>query len=85
MIKTHHFKNNSLIQLAERLAFFCSGVIMLLFLTLVTCYLYDMKKYSSLKSAKKRHPDCKVVPMRKKKKIRVVCKTDRRFNAAQGG
>ncbi len=40
-----------------------------------------MKILSSLKSAKKRHPDCKVV--KRKGKIYVICKTNPRFKARQ--
>ena len=41
-----------------------------------------MKVVSSIKSAKKRHPDCQVV--RRKGKIYVINKTDPRYKARQG-
>ena len=41
-----------------------------------------MKVLSSLKSAKKRHPDCQIV--RRKGKLYVICKTNPRFKARQG-
>ncbi|MBT3481999.1 MAG: 50S ribosomal protein L36 [Opitutales bacterium] len=41
-----------------------------------------MKVVSSLKSAKKRHPDCQVV--RRKGRVYVICKTNPRFKARQG-
>ncbi|PKG39060.1 type B 50S ribosomal protein L36 [Psychromonas sp. Urea-02u-13] len=41
-----------------------------------------MKVLSSLKSAKKRHPDCQIV--RRKGKLFVICKTNPRFKARQG-
>ncbi|HEY5552795.1 MAG TPA: type B 50S ribosomal protein L36 [Opitutaceae bacterium] len=41
-----------------------------------------MKVVSSLKSAKRRHPDCQVV--RRKGKLYVICKTDPRYKARQG-
>ena len=40
-----------------------------------------MKVLSSLKSAKKRHPDCQIV--KRKGKIYVVCKTNPKFKARQ--
>jgi large subunit ribosomal protein L36 len=40
-----------------------------------------MKVLSSLKSAKKRHPDCQIV--KRKGKIYVMCKTNPRFKARQ--
>lgn len=41
-----------------------------------------MQVLSSLRSAKKRHRDCKVV--RRKGRIYVICKTNPRFKAVQG-
>ena len=41
-----------------------------------------MQVLSSLRSAKKRHRDCKVV--RHKGRIYVICKTNPRFKAVQG-
>lgn len=41
-----------------------------------------MKVVSSIKSAKKRHPDCQVV--RRKGRIYVINKTDPRYKARQG-
>ena len=41
-----------------------------------------MKVLTSLKSAKTRHRDCKVV--RRKGRIYVICKTNPRFKARQG-
>ena len=41
-----------------------------------------MKVVSSLKSAKKRHPDCLVV--RRRGKVYVINKTDPRYKARQG-
>jgi large subunit ribosomal protein L36 len=41
-----------------------------------------MKVVSSLKSAKKRHPDCQVV--RRRGKVYVINKTDPRYKARQG-
>ncbi len=41
-----------------------------------------MKVVSSIKSAKKRHPDCQVV--RRRGKIYVINKTDPRYKARQG-
>jgi large subunit ribosomal protein L36 len=41
-----------------------------------------MKVLSSLKTAKTRHPDCKVV--RRKGRVYVICKTNPRFKARQG-
>jgi large subunit ribosomal protein L36 len=40
-----------------------------------------MKVLSSLKSAKKRHPDCQIV--KRKGKLYVICKTNPRFKARQ--
>ena len=40
-----------------------------------------MKVLSSLKSAKKRHPDCQIV--KRKGKIYVTCETNPRFKARQ--
>jgi len=42
---------------------------------------YAMKVLSSLKSAKSRHRDCKVV--RRRGKIFVICKSNPRFKARQ--
>ncbi|CRX69124.1 rpmJ [Stenotrophomonas maltophilia] len=42
---------------------------------------YAMKVLSSLKSAKARHRDCKVV--RRRGKIFVICKSNPRFKARQ--
>ncbi|THB85866.1 50S ribosomal protein L36 [Pantoea allii] len=42
-----------------------------------------MQVLSSLRSAKLRHRDCKVV--RRKGRIYVICKTNPRFKAVQGG
>ena len=42
-----------------------------------------MKVLHSLKNAKKRHPDCKVV--RRRGRIYVICKSNPRFNVRQGG
>lgn len=42
-----------------------------------------MKVLSSLKSAKNRHPDCKVV--RRRGRVFIINKTDGRFKAVQGG
>jgi large subunit ribosomal protein L36 len=42
----------------------------------------SMKVVSSIKSAKKRHPDCQVV--RRRGKIYVINKTDPRYKARQG-
>ena len=41
-----------------------------------------MQVLSSLRSAKKRHRDCKVV--RRKGRIYVICKTNPRLKAVQG-
>jgi len=41
----------------------------------------DMKVLSSLKSAKQRHRDCKVV--RRRGKVFVICKSNPRFKARQ--
>ncbi|WP_094122026.1 type B 50S ribosomal protein L36 [Pantoea conspicua] len=41
-----------------------------------------MQVLSSLRSAKSRHRDCKVV--RRKGRIYVICKTNPRFKAVQG-
>ncbi|WP_413528090.1 type B 50S ribosomal protein L36 [Rahnella inusitata] len=41
-----------------------------------------MQVLSSLRSAKKRHPDCCVV--RRKGRIYVICKSNPRFKAVQG-
>ncbi|MGC6387798.1 type B 50S ribosomal protein L36 [Ewingella sp. S1.OA.A_B6] len=41
-----------------------------------------MQVLSSLRSAKGRHPDCRVV--RRKGRIYVICKTNPRFKAVQG-
>jgi large subunit ribosomal protein L36 len=42
---------------------------------------FPMKVLSSLKSAKKRHRDCKVV--RRRGKVFVICKSNPRFKARQ--
>lgn len=42
-----------------------------------------MKVINSLRSAKVRHPDCRVV--RRRGKVYVICKTNPRFKARQGG
>ncbi|MFT5353564.1 MAG: large subunit ribosomal protein L36 [Polyangiales bacterium] len=42
-----------------------------------------MKVVNSLKSAKNRHPDCRVV--RRRGKVFVICKSNPRFKARQGG
>ena len=42
-----------------------------------------MKVLSSLKTAKQHHPDCKVV--RRRGRVYVICKTNPRFKAVQGG
>ncbi|EMY3530903.1 type B 50S ribosomal protein L36 [Yersinia ruckeri] len=42
-----------------------------------------MQVLSSLRSAKKRHPDCKIV--RRHGRIFVICKTNPRFKVVQGG
>ena len=41
-----------------------------------------MQVLSSLKSAKQRHPDCKVV--RRRDRLYVICKSNPRFKAVQG-
>lgn len=41
-----------------------------------------MQYLSSLKSAKKRHPDCQVV--RRRGRVFVICKSNPRFKAVQG-
>ncbi len=41
-----------------------------------------MKVVSSLKTLKKRHRDCRVV--RRRGRVYVICKTNRRFKARQG-
>ncbi|MFZ4834082.1 type B 50S ribosomal protein L36 [Rouxiella sp. Mn2063] len=41
-----------------------------------------MKVLSSLKSAKNRHPDCKIV--KRKGRVFVICKSNPRFKAVQG-
>lgn len=41
-----------------------------------------MQVLSSLKSAKQRHPDCKIV--RRRGRIYVICKSNPRFKAVQG-
>lgn len=43
----------------------------------------DMKVLSSLKSAKKRHPDCQIV--KRRGRVYVICKANPRFKAVQGG
>ncbi|AIJ10428.1 MULTISPECIES: type B 50S ribosomal protein L36 [Edwardsiella] len=40
-----------------------------------------MKILSSLKTAKRRHPDCRIV--RRRGKLYVICKSDPRFKARQ--
>ena len=47
----------------------------------LTCLEIDMKVLSSLKSAKQRHRDCKVV--RRRGKVFVICKSNPRFKARQ--
>jgi len=42
-----------------------------------------VKVVNSLRSAKKRHPDCRVV--RRRGKVYVICKSNPRFKARQGG
>lgn len=42
-----------------------------------------MKVLSSLRTAKVRHKDCKVV--RRHGRVYVICKTNPRFKAVQGG
>ena len=46
------------------------------------CFGLLMKIVSSLKSAKRRHPDCQVV--RRKGRLYVICKSNPRFKARQG-
>jgi len=41
-----------------------------------------MKVINSLRTAKKRHRDCRIV--RRKGRVYVICKTNRRFKARQG-
>ncbi|MDR2628851.1 MAG: type B 50S ribosomal protein L36 [Puniceicoccales bacterium] len=41
-----------------------------------------MKKTTSLRSIKLRHPDCQVV--RRKGRVYVICKTNPRYKACQG-
>lgn len=41
-----------------------------------------MQVLSSLKSAKARHPDCKVV--KRRGRLYVICKSNPRFKAVQG-
>ncbi|MCV6609470.1 MAG: type B 50S ribosomal protein L36 [Amphritea sp.] len=41
-----------------------------------------MKVLSSLKTAKKRHPDCQVV--KRRGRLYVICKSNPRFKARQG-
>lgn len=43
---------------------------------------YIMQVLSSLKSAKKRSPDCQIV--RRRGKLYVICKSNPRFKARQG-
>ncbi len=42
-----------------------------------------MQVLSSLRSAKNRHPDCKIV--RRRGRVYVICKSNPRFKAVQGG
>ncbi|MEA9390822.1 type B 50S ribosomal protein L36 [Acerihabitans sp. TG2] len=42
-----------------------------------------MKVLSSLRAAKLRHPDCKIV--RRRGRVYVICKSNPRFKAVQGG
>lgn len=42
-----------------------------------------MQVLSSLKEAKLRHPDCQIV--KRRGRIYVICKTNPRFKARQGG
>lgn len=42
-----------------------------------------MQVLSSLKTAKKRHPDCQVV--KRRGRYYVICKSNPRFKARQGG
>ena len=48
----------------------------------MSAFIPFMKVVSSIKSAKKRHPDCQVV--RRRGKIYVINKTDPRYKARQG-
>lgn len=41
-----------------------------------------MRLLASLKSAKKRHPDCQIV--KRRGRIFVICKSNPRFKAVQG-
>ncbi|MEM9602611.1 MAG: type B 50S ribosomal protein L36 [Pseudomonadota bacterium] len=41
-----------------------------------------MKVRSSLKNAKKRHPDCQIV--KRRGRLYVICKSNPRFKAVQG-
>ncbi|MEM6428987.1 MAG: type B 50S ribosomal protein L36 [Deinococcota bacterium] len=41
-----------------------------------------MKVLNSLKSAKSRHPDCKLI--RRRGRLIVICKSNPRFKAVQG-
>jgi len=43
---------------------------------------YPMQVLSSLKSAKKRHPDCQIV--KRRGRVYVICKSNPRFKAVQG-
>lgn len=45
-------------------------------------FLSSMKVLTSLKSAKNRHKDCKVV--RRRGRVYVICKTNPKFKARQG-
>lgn len=42
-----------------------------------------MQVLSSLRSAKNRHPDCKIA--RRRGRVYVICKSNPRFKAVQGG
>jgi large subunit ribosomal protein L36 len=42
-----------------------------------------MQVLSSLKTAKKRHPDCQVI--KRRGRLYVICKSNPRFKARQGG
>lgn len=42
-----------------------------------------MQVLNSLKSAKQRHPDCQIV--KRKGRLYVICKSNPRFKAVQGG
>lgn len=42
-----------------------------------------MKVLCSLKSAKKRHPDCQII--RRRGRLYVICKSNPRFKATQAG